>query len=166
MELLLLFSDDSSSLQLLVGPFHCKGWPFTLYAGYGLTIKRLVISSTLAPASGAIKLLPLGLVSEAPHNLTLMDVGFVISQQEFDDYLKLFSKQLRSNSTDLGTGPSMLTVSARGAYFRGECGYVGGPRWSCCWNAWSFILQLQAHLPIAVSRYYSMDELLQPVAYI
>lgn len=80
-----------------------------MYAGYSLTIKRLVISSTLTPASGAIKLLPLGLVSEAPRNLTLMDVRFIISQQEFDDYLQLFSKQLRS--TDVGTGPSMLTVS-------------------------------------------------------
>ena len=63
-----------------------------------MTIKRLSFDHVaVAPPAGKARmptLLPLGLFSAAPANLTLMDARLVVAQQDFAAYLEFFSKQL------------------------------------------------------------------------
>jgi len=60
------------------------------------------------------RLLPLGLFSAVPHNVTLMDVRLVVDEAEFQQYLTLFRQQLRSSMDNAGAGPIMHTVREGG----------------------------------------------------
>lgn len=85
-----------------------------LVADYVLTLKRVVLRpKALAPAAGGSRprLLPHGLFSAAPRNLSLYDVRMILDTKTFSDYLKFFRQQLRTARDAAGTGPSMHTVS-------------------------------------------------------
>lgn len=85
-------------------------------AGFTLTLERLLLRNiTLTPASGAggvPRLLPMGLFSAIPLNVTLMDVRLVVDAPDFQQYLTFFRQQLRSSMDNAGAGPIMHTVRA------------------------------------------------------
>jgi len=92
---------------------------FACAAGVGLEIVRLVLRNislaSAAPKSAGVpaglpRLLPLGLLAAFPSKLILTDVQLVVKQQDFQDYLQMFSQQLQTIRTPGNTGPLMHTV--------------------------------------------------------
>jgi hypothetical protein len=86
-----------------------------LTADYTLTLKRLVLRpAALVPAvgGGGPRLLPQGLFSAAPRNLSLYDVRMILDTKTFADYLGFFRQQLRTARDAAGAGPNMHTVSS------------------------------------------------------
>lgn len=76
-------------------------------------MKRLfLLNVTLsAPSQGpGPKLLPLGLFSTAPTNLSMMDVRLAVGPAAFQQYLAFFSKYLRAVRTKDDGGVGMHTV--------------------------------------------------------
>lgn len=78
--------------------------------------RLLLLNVTLAPptqASGP-KLLPLGMFSPAPTNLSMMDVRMAVNSTVFQQYLTFFSKHLRDVRTkdDGGIGMHTVRISA------------------------------------------------------
>lgn len=75
-------------------------------------------NTTLSPAATAAvggnvsvpRLLPLGLLPDAPASLTLIDVRMVVRQQDFDDYLALFRRELSTPAQRKSAGALIHTV--------------------------------------------------------
>lgn len=62
------------------------------------------------------RLLPLGLLTDAPAKLTLIDVRIAVRQQDFDDYLALFRRELSTRAQRKSAGALIHTVRS--------CAYV------------------------------------------
>jgi hypothetical protein len=94
--------------QLLLCSSVCR------HADYSLVLKRLVLRGmTMSPLSGEgglPQLLPLGMFTAVPRNLSLYDVHFVVSPSQLAEYLMFFSHQLRTGN-DATSGLSLQTVS-------------------------------------------------------
>lgn len=90
-----------------------------LPAARSLTLERVLVrNTTLSPAATAAvggnvsvpRLLPLGLLPDAPASLTLIDVRMVVRQQDFDDYLALFRRELSTPAQRKSAGALIHTV--------------------------------------------------------
>jgi hypothetical protein len=99
-----------------------------LPAASSLTLERVLVRNvTLSPAaadgaSAAVpRLLPLGLLTEAPARLTLIDVRMVVRQQDFDDYLALFRRELSTPAQQKSAGALIHTVCSCACGYRCVC---------------------------------------------